>query len=98
MVWMILISVLIVPDFLEAQQHTFQCPQYDIWDATPWTYEVPIGDFCSTKHNSPLIPDYCTKNERREAPKILIHDGEGTDCILKMYESPGKTCSIGFNW
>ena len=77
-------------------QYTFQCPQYDSWDSTPWTYVIPAGDFCFSKSNPPVTPDYCTENERREAPKILIHDGEGTECMIKMYDSPGKVFSIGF--
>ena len=76
-------------------QNTFQCPQYNSWDPRPWTYVVPVGNFCYSKHNAPVLPDYCTENECREAPKILIHDGEGTECMIKMYNSPGKIWSIG---
>ena len=88
MVSLILTVFLMGLDMLEAS-YTFQCPQYDNWDPNPWTYEVPIGDFCASKRNPPVMPDYCTKNQRREAPKILINDGEGTDCMIMMYESPG---------
>ena len=67
--------------------HTFQCNQYDGWDQSPWTYEVPIGDFCSTPFTLPVLPK-CAEGNERDAPKISITDAEGTDCSIEMYKAP----------
>ena len=70
--------------------HRFHCDsQYGSWDPSRWTYQVPNGDFCSSRNSLPGRP-VCARNERREAPKIVINDGEGTDCMIEMFNSPGK--------
>ena len=74
--------------------HAFQCDsRYGTWDASPWTYEVPVGDFCSTRSHLPGRP-VCARNEWREAPRIRIADGEGTECMINMFNSPGKQQSL----
>ena len=77
--------------------HTFQCNQYDSWDPSPWTYTVPVGDFCSSENLLPGKPD-CAKNVRRDAPRISIFDGEGTDCMIEMYNSPGTLHTSFYIW
>ena len=70
--------------------HRFQCNnRYGAWDPSPWTYTVPVGDFCSSRRDLPGRPD-CARNAMRDAPKIRIVDGEGTECMIRMYNSPGK--------
>ena len=70
--------------------HTFQCSQYDSWD--PNTYSVPVGDFCSGQLIPPAKPECANGNV--DGPKITIKDREGTDCTIKMYNSPGTKHDI----
>ena len=34
--------------------YAFTCHEYDSWDQSPKTYEVPIGDFCSSDSYVPV--------------------------------------------
>ena len=63
---------------------------YDSWGQK--TYEVPVGDFCSNAIT--LKKPYCAKgtkvfSNKDKTPTISIRDGEGTDCTISMYNSPG---------
>ena len=76
--------------------HAFQCDnRYGTWDPRPWTYKVPVGDFCSSRALLPGKPD-CARNARRNAPRISINDGEGTECMIEMFNSPGTKTLLYF--
>ena len=68
------------------KENTFECTMYDSWGTN--TYTVPVGDFCSRKTIPPTKPK-CAKSTDVEAPNIYVYDGEGTDCTIQMYNSPG---------
>ena len=76
------------PPIFTPPAHTFRCSQYESWDQSPKTYIVPAGDFCSGLLIPPARPE-CARNVNRDAPRISIFDGEGTDCSISMMLSPG---------
>ena len=76
------------PPFFLRPVHTFRCSQYDSWDQSPKTFVVPAGDFCSSLLIPPAKPQ-CARNKNTDAPRLSIFDGEGTDCTIEMYNSPG---------
>ena len=76
------------PPFFLRPVHTFRCSQYDSWDQSPKTFVVPAGDFCSSLLIPPAKPQ-CARNKNTDAPRLSIFDGEGTDCTIKMFNSPG---------
>ena len=76
------------PPFFLRPTHTFRCSQFDSWDQSPKTFIIPAGDFCSSLLIPPPKPQ-CAKNKNRDAPRLSIFDGEGTDCSIEMFNSPG---------
>ena len=71
--------------------NTFQCSAYDSWAHNIQTYTVPDGEFC-WDDKFPKSPNCANTvcEARADDLNFDINDGEGTNCMIDVKNSPGK--------